>query len=71
VAEMDWKIYATIVNYSEGGLCIPIMYVKVITWSGGIYLIYTHDAQGHAAPEGECVYIRQIPTDQVIIIILH
>ena len=42
-----------------------MVYVKVITWSGGICLIYTHE------PEGECVYIRQIPTDHVISIILH
>ena len=47
------------------------LYVKVITWSGGICLIYMHDARGQAAPERECVYIRQIPTDHVIIIMLH
>ena len=28
-------------------------------------------ARGRAAPKGECVYIRQIPTDHVISIILH
>ena len=24
-----------------------------------VFLIYTQDARGHTAPEGECVYIRQ------------
>ena len=28
-------------------------------------------ARGRTVPEGECVYIRQIPTDHVINIILH
>lgn len=32
------------------------VYLKVITQWQGSYLIYTHDARGHAAPEG---YIRQ------------
>ena len=33
--------------------------------------IYTHDAQGHAAPEGECVYIRQSTSACVITNMLH
>jgi len=50
---------------------ISKLQVKVITWSGGICLIYMHDARGRTASEGGCIYIRQIPTDHVIIIILH
>ena len=34
-------------------------------------LIYTHDTQGHAAPEGECVYIIQNTSACVIINMLH
>jgi len=37
------------------------MHVYVITQHGGVCLIYVrtymHDAQGHAAPKGECVYV--------------
>ena len=34
-------------------------------------LIYTHDAQGRAAPEGECGYIRQSTSACVITNMLH
>jgi len=42
------------------------VYVHVITQQGGVCMIYMHDAWGCAAPEGECIYIRQIPTYCVI-----
>jgi len=64
------RIYVYNTGYTTD-VCIHInnyKYVTVITWSGGICLIYTHDARGRTAPKGECVYIRQIPTDHVIII---
>ena len=34
-------------------------------------VIYTHDAQGHTAPEGECGYIMQSMSTCVIINMLH
>ena len=34
-------------------------------------LIYTHDARGHAAPSGECIYIRQSTSACVITNVLH
>ena len=34
-------------------------------------VIYMHDAQGHAAPEGECVYIRQSTSACVITNMLY
>ena len=34
-------------------------------------LIYTHDARGRAAPEGECVYIRQSTSAWDITNMLH
>ena len=33
--------------------------------------IYVHDAQGHAVPEGECIYIRQSTSACVITNMLH
>ena len=34
-------------------------------------LIYTHDAQGHAVPKGECIYISQSTSAWVITNMLH
>jgi len=34
-------------------------YVIVVTQAGVHCLRYMHDAQGRAAPEGECIHIRQ------------
>ena len=42
------------------------VYVEAITQARVLCLICTHDVQGHAAPEGECVYIRQSTSARVI-----
>ena len=34
-------------------------------------LIYTHDARGRAAPEGECIYIKQSTSACVMTNMLH
>ena len=34
-------------------------------------LIYAHNAEGHAAPEGECIYIRQSTSACAITNMLH
>ena len=54
------------------------MYIEIIrvrmgyiTGEGPLPDIYTHDAQGHAAPEGECGYIRQNITACGITNMLH
>ena len=47
------------------------IYVIVITQARVLCLIYTHDARGRAAPEGECVYIRQSTSAYVITNIFH
>ena len=38
---------------------VGMAYVIVITQARVLCLIYTHDARGRAAPEGECVYISK------------
>ena len=50
---------------------VSVEYVIVITQARVLCLIYTHDARGHAAPEGECVYIRQSTSACVITNIFH
>ena len=47
------------------------MYVLLSYNTDKSALIYMHDAQGHAAPEGECVYIRQRTSACVITNMLH
>jgi len=52
-------------------VCIFTVYkirshVIFVTQVGVHYLICTHDARGHAVPEGECVHIRQCTVLQLI-----
>ena len=47
-----------------------VMY-KLITQAIVFCLLYAHNARGHAAPEGECVYTRQSMSACVITNMLH
>ena len=55
-------------------LCIQeshCVYVKVVTQSRELCLIYMYDTQGCTAPKGECIYIRQSISACVITNMLH
>jgi len=59
------------INYLQSSCLISFYdptcrYIYIITQQRGVCLIYVHDAQGHAAPKGEYIYIRQILTCYVI-----
>ena len=43
----------------------------VITQARVLSLIYMYDVQGRAAPEGQCIYIRQSTSAHVITNMLH
>jgi len=55
---------------SHDGIYTGAYYI-VITRVRGIWLKYTHDSRGRAAPKGECVYFSLIPSKRVITVMFH